>query len=198
MDHSEQLNELAKALAKCQGENDRFAESILIPKINRCMNGIFKCNKVRPLFDKFIEKIFFGRSDCWYFGGSLDNGGYGMIERKKSHRVSWNLFNGEIPKGMNVLHKCDVRNCVNPDHLFLGTQKDNVLDMCIKKRNKSNTPLGEKNHLSKLKGYQVFEMREIYARGGISYKKLAEKYGISAMTAFRAVTKQSWRHHENV
>ncbi len=76
---------------------------------------------------------------CWLWKGYLTRkNGYGKISFNKkdqvAHRVSWQLKNGDIPTGMSVLHKCDNPPCVNPDHLFLGTQRDNVLDMVRKKR----------------------------------------------------------------
>ena len=75
-------------------------------------------------------------SGCWLWTASVDRVGYGHIwldgKLKQSHRFMWELFNGSIPHGMKILHKCDVRSCVNPNHLFLGTQKENMQD-CKKK-----------------------------------------------------------------
>lgn len=75
-------------------------------------------------------------SGCWLWKSTITIHGYGLHNYKRkrmaAHRVSWILHNGEIPQGLFVLHKCDVRSCVNPAHLFLGTQSDNMQD-CIKK-----------------------------------------------------------------
>jgi hypothetical protein len=75
-------------------------------------------------------------SGCWIWEGTTNSQGYGSItikgKEKKAHRVSWELFNGPIPKGLLVLHKCDTPACINPHHLFLGTHRDNIQD-CIKK-----------------------------------------------------------------
>lgn len=75
-------------------------------------------------------------SDCWIWTGHIQNSGYGMITINKknflAHRLSYEAFIGKIPKGINVCHKCDVKLCCNPEHLFLGTQKENIAD-CIKK-----------------------------------------------------------------
>ena len=78
-------------------------------------------------------------SGCWIWAGSVCGRGYGTIKDKframrRASRVSWELHVGEIPNGMCVLHKCDTPVCVNPDHLFVGTNKDNSDDMCRKGR----------------------------------------------------------------
>jgi hypothetical protein len=88
---------------------------------------------------RFWEKVRIASKDeCWLWTASLNNKGYGKIgEGKKillAHRVSWELHFGPIPDRLCVLHKCDNPKCVNPDHLFLGTQKDNAQDMVRKNR----------------------------------------------------------------
>lgn len=92
--------------------------------------------------DRFFTKVYLPPNcqdeDCWVWTGSLDDCGYGRFmlhgSNTKAHRVSWLLFT-TVPIGpLLVLHKCDQRNCVNPHHLFLGTNRDNTLDMCAKGR----------------------------------------------------------------
>ncbi|MHB8742598.1 MAG: HNH endonuclease signature motif containing protein [Sulfuricaulis sp.] len=89
---------------------------------------------------RFWSKV--EKSDgCWLWRGAIIPKGYGYFhvggrlgQNLGAHRVSWRITNGEIPKGMFVLHKCDVRNCVRPEHLWLGTAMDNTKDMVAKGR----------------------------------------------------------------
>lgn len=93
----------------------------------------------RPVADRFWPKVQRGEG-CWLWTGACDTYGYGLIRWRqrdrwdKAHRVSWIIASGPIPNGLCVLHKCDNPPCVNPAHLFLGTQADNMHDMKIKGR----------------------------------------------------------------
>jgi hypothetical protein len=73
-------------------------------------------------------------SGCWLWDGWVNGRGYGRFGKGLAHRISWELHRGPIPAGMNICHKCDVPPCVNPDHLFLGTQTDNMRDCARKGR----------------------------------------------------------------
>ncbi len=76
---------------------------------------------------------------CFVWLGCMSTSGYGRVrsdgKTQQAHRVAWQQTNGVIPEGMQVCHKCDTRCCVNPDHLFLGTNGDNIRDMVAKGRN---------------------------------------------------------------
>jgi hypothetical protein len=96
-----------------------------------------KGHEVRSAADRFWSKV--EKSDeCWKWTAGKHNAGYGVFWEKgrfyKAHRWSWERERGPIPDGLNLLHKCDNPACVRPDHLFLGTQKDNVNDMVSKGR----------------------------------------------------------------
>lgn len=88
------------------------------------------------VIERHIERVPF--SGCWIWTGALKGKGYANTgtyrNTQRGHRVTWELRNGPIPKGLMVLHRCDVRCCVNPDHLFLGTARDNILDAIAKGR----------------------------------------------------------------
>ena len=89
-----------------------------------------------PLEIRFWSKVN-KTETCWLWTASLDKAGYGYfkaLNQRNAHRVSWAMHKGPIPNGMWVLHKCDVRNCVNPEHLFLGDQFANMADMVSKGR----------------------------------------------------------------
>ena len=94
--------------------------------------------KMKTAIDRFESKITKVVSGCWLWGGSLDTGGYGRfnINGKTSgaHRLSYEIKNGDIPRGKHILHTCDTPSCVNPDHLFLGTHQDNMADKVKKGR----------------------------------------------------------------
>lgn len=135
--------------------------------------------------------------NCWLWTAFCYPNGYGkrIWENGESyaHRVSWIINRGEIPDGLQVLHKCDVRNCVNPKHLFLGTQKDNMRDMINKGRMVIPPRNGEKNSNSKLTIAQVREIRIRYAVGGISHKKLGDEFGISDGQIGYIVNYKGWK-----
>jgi hypothetical protein len=93
-------------------------------------------------------------------------------------RASWRLYKGAIPTGLQVLHRCDMPLCVNPDHLFLGTQSDNMADMKAKGRGRA--PKGEANGKTKLTDREVWELRQL--RWYVSQRTLARAYGVSNST----------------
>ena len=156
-------------------------------------NGQFIKTDPIERFWSYVEKT----DTCWNWKGFIykRGGGYGgfKLENKhvKAHRYSFFLHNGYIDEKLMILHKCDNRLCVNPDHLQLGTHKENMLDMT----NKNRQAKGEKCALSKLNEEQVieikFELKNYYR--GICYD-LADKYNVNYMTIYHIYRNKTWSH----
>ena len=115
---------------------------------------------------------------CWEFNRKAMKDGYGIIQRRPNrwlaHRLSWIINHGDIPDGLLVCHKCDNRKCVNPDHLFLGTHKDNTQD-CIKKGRFSGYPhpgKGTSHRDAKLSDKDIQHIKQMYQRYGPGYRGL--------------------------
>ena len=139
---------------------------------------------------------FVDKSDgCWLWNGSLNNKGYGEIggdaggPNVLAHRASWKIHFGELPNNVGVLHRCDNPRCVNPSHLFLGTQKVNMLDCKAKGR----TTLGERNRHAKLTNENILEIRSM-ADAGMLQTEIARLFNISASTISMIVNKKHWSH----
>ena len=124
--------------------------------------------KKQSVLQRFCKYIEFGpRDSCWNWTGGKMPKGYGIFNYDKSrlaHRASYSLFKGDIPDGMNVCHKCDNPQCTNPDHLFLGTQKDNLADMTRKGRRVNAAPKGERHGRAKLTLRQVSFIKSFLRR----------------------------------
>lgn len=136
---------------------------------------------------------------CWEWLGFRTNDGYGQMKwdrrAQKAHRVSWILANGEIPNNLWVLHSCDNPPCVNPNHLFLGTRQDNTADMDAKGR-RSHKPIneGEKHPHHKLTNLQVDEIRQRFAKGGVSLSALGREFNVCYQQIRRIVQRKAWQH----
>ena len=149
---------------------------------------------------KSIEERFWKYTvktdSCWIWNGWKSPYGYGDLihwptrKHYRVHRISYELHKGEIPNGLLVLHKCDVKLCVNPNHLFLGTQAENIKD----KVEKGRQARGEKIGISKLNENQIKEIRDAYIKKEGSQRLLAKKYGVHQSTIWRAVNYLVWKH----
>jgi hypothetical protein len=134
-------------------------------------------------------------SGCWIWSSSLNHDGYGRIffkgTRKMAHVVAFEIYREEVPAGMKVCHTCDVRCCVNPSHLFLGTQLDNVRDMITKGR--ANIPKGSMKKNSKIdEKTAILIKRGLVA--GVTPTKLAITLSVSRHIVFSIKNGKSWRH----
>jgi len=119
--------------------------------------------------------------------------GYGRFETGLAHRAAWELAMGPIPEGKCILHRCDNPSCVRVDHLWAGTQAENVLDMYEKNRSNDVALKGEDNGFSKLTNERVSKIRAIYANGGTSYAKLARMFGVGESQIGRIIRRESWK-----
>lgn len=132
-------------------------------------------------------------SGCLIWLGGLVHNGYGQLgigNRKmmRAHRFAWEQENGPIPDGLKVLHKCDNRVCCNAEHLFPGTQQDNIADRDAKGR--QSKPKGEANGSAKLKETDVRLIRG----DGRSLHKIAADYGIGTSQISRIKRFENWKH----
>lgn len=130
---------------------------------------------------------------CWNWHGSINAYGYGRMllsgKEAKAHRIAWEKAYGPIPSGLCVLHTCDNRRCVNPEHLFLGTKGDNNSDRKVKGRNADRR--GEKNPLAKLGWPQVRAIRNL-SQSGTKNKMLVKVFGVSEATVRSVISHKTW------
>ena len=136
----------------------------------------------------FWKKVAIHEESCWVWMGCRFPNGYGQFHNRRAHRISWELQRGTIPLGLLVLHHCDNKLCVRLDHLFVGTQLDNVRDMFSKGR--ENKAKGEKHWNSKLSSDAVNEIR----KSECTQIKIAKKYGISRSAVSLIKTGKRWAH----
>jgi len=151
----------------------------------------------QPLEERFHSKYTVDeKSGCWMWTAAINEKGYGMIglprtnKISRAHRVSWELHNGKIPVGLFVLHKCDTPLCVNPEHLFIGTLKDNSQDMVSKGRGVTPDNRGERATWHKLTEAQALDCMT----RRMSARKFAEMYGVSRSAVQRIWEGKNWRH----
>ena len=157
-----------------------------------------------PIEDRFWPKVD-KSGDCWLWTGGQNLQGYGVISKgghvsrkMLAHRLAYELANGPIPEGVNVLHRCDTPLCVRADHLFLGSQEENIHDMWSKGRQGGQfapgSTSGEKNHRARLTAEQVADIRRRYAAGGVTQDALAAEYGVSRPAIGLIVRGKNWKH----
>lgn len=134
-----------------------------------------------------IERRWVGKFFCWIWIAGKGKDGYPLIKLDKTyraHRVSFETFKGPIPPGKLVLHKCDHPLCINPSHLFLGSDADNTADKLAK---------GRLGRVAKLTKNNVLEIR-IAVANGAHQGRLAKRYGVGAAQITRIHQRKEWRH----
>lgn len=185
--------------------------------------GDVNIHRYTPVAQRFNMRV--QKTDtCWLWLGKLDKDGYGRLRvdglHVKAHRYAYELQNGDIPDGMLVCHKCDNPQCVNPDHLFLGTCADNIADRNAKGRTASGDsnasrkypgirklgkrhwwakgqphhPQGTKNGRSKLSESDVLEIRRLWDEGEYTKVALGKQFGVSDVIILKVIRRQLWAH----
>lgn len=134
---------------------------------------------------------------CWLWVSTTTRG-YGRMSvggsggrMVRAHRMSYELAHGAIPEGMNVCHRCDNPRCVNPSHLFLGTQHDNMRDMVAKGR--ATKGCGEHVGTAKLTATEVVSIRSLAAQGA-TFAEIGRRYSVSKTMVRLIVRRQFWQH----
>lgn len=170
----------------------------------------------KPLVERFWAKVEKTES-CWLWRGAVNSAGYGKLYLgivdgryvvDTTHRISYRINIGPIPDGLGVFHKCDIPLCCNPEHLFLGVHADNMKDARIKGRfptgenhwtNKfpERRLRGEQQSLAKLTADLVREIRRKKRESTISYKKMAEQYGVCPQLLHQVVKRKIWNWVED-
>jgi hypothetical protein len=136
-----------------------------------------------PSFEDRIERT----SDHWYWTGTIHPKGYGYYNAKRAHRLAYEKYVGPIPEGVIVRHSCDVRHCVRPDHLLLGSPADNSQDM----KDRARQARGESHSQVKLTEAAVREIREMLVQGH-TQRFIAERMRISQTTVCDIKRGKSW------
>lgn len=155
----------------------------------------------RSLEDRLFEKRTILENGCWIWGGVTNNMGYGITSvvglprnnrTRLVHRIAAVLWKGiDLASTVKVLHRCDTPLCFNPDHLFLGTQAENLSDCMTKGR--ARRAQGERCATSKLTAEQVLEIRRIKQTTGASNKSIGKQFGIGKNQTGMIVRGLSWR-----
>lgn len=132
---------------------------------------------------------------CWLWQASTYSNGYGRIwvdeAVRLAHKVAWRLANGRYPlKGMQILHSCDVKACVNPKHLREGTPSDNGQDASERQQ----LPTGERHWIAKLTENDVREIRRLYEQGDIFQRELGARFGVSNRNIQMICGRKTWKH----
>jgi HNH endonuclease len=148
--------------------------------------------------EKFLAKVSPREDGCWMWTGLVRPDGYGATRfegrEQGAHRVAWKMFRGKIGPGSSVCHRCDVRACVNPEHLFLGTPAENAKDMRAKGRDRR----GEEHGSAKLTLEQVHRIKKMLAEDKMYASEIAREFGVSE-TAIRAIKKgKTWKEGTNL
>lgn len=149
-----------------------------------------------PWVDRFLDRYEVDvATDCWNWTGGLNPHGYGRLRVDgdwwQTHRLSYALHNGDLPRGALICHHCDNRRCVNPSHLYAGTPQTNADDMWSRQRNR--TRRGEQVASHVLKESQIPHVRARWASGE-SAILIAKEFGVTRSCIYAVVNRTTWKH----
>ena len=145
---------------------------------------------VKRRFTKKVDKN-------WGWVAGKNSNGYGCMavsgKTELAHRIGYEIYIGKIPEGLCVLHSCDIPACVNPEHLHLGTQIDNIKERTERGRGINPAYIGEDNPRAKLTKKEVIKIRKRH-KSGESETSLAKEYGVSQGGISAIVLGKTWKH----
>lgn len=150
----------------------------------------------KDISERFWNKIeICGDDECWNWKTQKGKQRYGKCKIDgiifRSHRIAWELVNGKIPDGLCVCHHCDNPSCCNPRHLFLGTHKENMVDM--RQKGKGARCPGISNPSAKLTESQVLEIRKL-KNEGMNYTKIGSLFGVGRCEVRNICNRNTWKH----
>ena len=157
-----------------------------------------KSSTTMTMLEKLLSLVAVQDNGCWMFLGPWNSHGYGHLSYDghiyRAHRASWELHNGPIPEGHCVLHRCDNRYCVNPEHLFLGTLKDNADDMRSKERDTYGENFGENNGQAKLTEAEVRQIKQLLLQSQHTQYEIGSMFGVTREAIKMIKLGKTWRH----
>lgn len=197
-------NTALELICSCGRKTIKTLSELVCRKVTSCRECAWKRRgrNRRFSYERFIlefNKKFTKSSycKCWEWIASKNRDGYGTVSFNgkvmTSHRVAWIVNNGKIPLSTNVLHRCDNPSCVNPEHLFLGTQGDNIRDCVQKGRFTRSDRRGEKSAISPFKNGDILSIRQ-EAANGKSRSQIARERNCSRTSIDSIVNRKTWTH----
>lgn len=144
---------------------------------------------------RFFKNVQITKS-CWLWIGKTKKGKYGQIrihgKNVLAHRFTYEIFMGPIKAGYFILHKekCGNPNCVNPGHLYMGTQADNIRD----RDSWGNAAIGEKNAFAKLSNKEVLKIKQLREKHNYTHETLANMFGVSDSAIWSIINGRTWKH----
>lgn len=168
---------------------------------NHNPKNLGRYNQHKPIMDRLVSRSEnYGNPGCWLWIGFKDRNGYGRIQLSKDgrvrtafvHRVAFSIYNPLWDKSNCVLHRCDVPSCWNPDHLFAGSQADNMADMKSKGRASNGDTSGENNGRAKLTWKTVRQIRSAWLRGH-SREYLVDRFSTPRYTINSIIGNKTWK-----